>query len=162
MKTLETRLELSGKNVDDSELARALRPWTSWCPLLTRSVRLQTLKYVFLPETSVSSDGLQLLEKFRLQWLDLSGWKHMDAIGAFRIGLLRSLRVLNLAKTALLDDWLPCLKNLFKLDWLGLAETDVSRSAVRELRMWLPEPTIISPHGIHYGPNAGGMRFALL
>lgn len=162
MKELDT-LDLSGEKIGDRELARAFRPFTSWRYLFTRKKRAAAVKYVFLRDSRVTREGLRLLSVLkRLVWLDLAGCKELDDIALLRVGQCRSLTVLNLERTKTEDSWLPCLKMLFNLRWLGLGRTSVSNEAIKELRLWLPEPTIFSPHGIDYGPTMGGRRFELL
>jgi hypothetical protein len=163
MKLEVQTVELSGEKIGDRELVRRLWRYRSWMYLFSRKKSAQAVKSVFLRDSRVTKEGIQLLSVFeRLAWLDLAGCQGLDAIALLRVGQLRSLTVLNLERTNTTDDWLPCLKMLFNLRWLGLDRTQITREAVCELRKFLPEPTIFSPFGIHYGPKMGGSYFGHL
>jgi hypothetical protein len=150
------RLELNGQGVGDRELKRALRPYSSRLPWywLTRTWRSRALNYVYLRETSVTSEGLEDLSDLRhVKWLDLHGCKHIDAVSLLKIGAHRELEILNLEYTGVQDDWLPCLKGLYGLGWLSLLGTRVTRQGVQELRNSLSRPHIIYNNGMDEGTS---------
>jgi hypothetical protein len=122
---------------------------------MTRRWRRRALNFIFLRNTRITGTGLECLYVLRnVLWLDLAGVQCLDPLAMLTIGASRSLIILNLERTNVSDAWLPSMKGLLRLDWLGLIGTKVTRHAVWDLRQWLPRATIVHNEGIDFGSAA--------
>lgn len=93
--------------------------------------------------TDVTDEGLRELQKLRsLKYLDLTG-SNVSAAGVTTL-LGTNIRYLNLSHTELTDDDVAILAQFRHLETLDLSQSNVTDSGVNELRLLLPNCTIIA------------------
>ncbi|QDV23903.1 leucine-rich repeat domain-containing protein [Aureliella helgolandensis] len=94
---------------------------------------LTGLKKARLAQSSISSEGLKLLEKLPLEDLDISECSQLDDASMSSVGKMTTLKRLNLWRVALTDEGIAHLANLNNLEWLNLDNTRLSDAGVAYL-----------------------------
>jgi hypothetical protein len=107
--------------------------------LLEQFVACRHLIHFHAIYTNIKGPGLQILrESHSLETLDLYGCAVGDE-GLAHLKDLRNLRHVNLIGSKITDASIPVLLQWTKLEYLGIADTQISREGAKRLRAGLPE-----------------------
>ena len=102
----------------------------------------QNLDTLYLYETSISDDDLEVMSRFpKLKLLGLKGTAVTDTGLKHLVGLA-NLKELELTGTKITDECVPTLTRLNGLEKLGLSDTAISDAAVAALQQALPNCSI--------------------